>query len=148
MTIFLFLLKDSSPKLRSSPLGFMNGSHFTLYRPPRVVGVMPSMKSQKRREILHNLGWYSQHTQAEDARHGVTVSEQVAPIPPVLAQPPLALLFADGPVVDRQVFHLSSSPDLLFILLPSASSPFALALNSSLQASLLVFSVYLGWELS
>lgn len=49
-----------------------------------------------------------QHAQTEDARHRVTVADQVASIPAVLAQPPLPLFFADGPVVHRQVFHPSS----------------------------------------
>lgn len=94
--------------------------------------------------ILHNLGLYLQHTQTVDARHRVTVTDQVAPIPPVLAQPPLPLFFADRSVVDRQVFHHGSSPVLLLVLLPSARSPLSLVLfltfNFLLQEILLVLT--------
>lgn len=58
--------------------------------------------------VTHALGSDLQHTQTVDARHRITVADQVAPIPAVLAQPPLPLFFAYGPVVHRQVFHPSS----------------------------------------
>lgn len=54
------------------------------------------------------MGSDSQHTQTVDARHRITVADQVASIPAVLAKPPLPLFFAYGPVVHRQVFHPSS----------------------------------------
>jgi len=67
---------------------------------------------------------YSQHTQAEDALHRVTVADKVAPVSPVLGQPPLALLLTNGSVIDRQVFHHRFSPNMLLLLFQSARSLF------------------------
>lgn len=78
------------------------------------------------REIMHNLYFYSQHTQAVDTLHRVTVTDEVAAIPPVLSQPPLPFFSTNGSVVDVQIFHHSFSPDLLLVLLPSVSSSFFL----------------------
>lgn len=60
--------------------------------------------------MLHNLCWYSQHTQAEDTRHRVTVSDEVTPVPPVQAQASLPLQSANGSMVHRQGFH-PTDPD-------------------------------------
>lgn len=84
---------------------------------------------------------YSQHTQAEDARHGVTVAHQVAAVPAVLRQPPLPLLFADGSVVDGQGLHhklRSRSRSLFFFsffTLCCPNSPLSLCLSVSSSAS-------------
>lgn len=67
---------------------------------------------------LHSLRLYSQHTQTEDTWHRVTVADQIAPIPPVLAQSSLALFLADRSVVNRQVFHHGFSPILIFTSAP------------------------------
>lgn len=91
--------------------------------------------------VFHNLGLYSQHTQAIDAWHRVTVTDQVATIPPILAQPPLPLFFADGPMVDRQVFHHDSCP----VLLPSAGSPVSLILFPPLWLFFFFFAPKNPW---
>lgn len=111
------------------------------------------LKKQGRESAnLNNLSLYSQHTQTVDTRHRVTVADKVASLPPVLGQPPLPLFFADGSVVDRQVFHHTNPLRIcFFVLLPSPNSPFSLCLtfNFLLQASLLVFTVQAAdWESS
>lgn len=78
-------------------------------------------------EQVRPLTRYSQHTQAVDSRHRVAVPEQVAAVAAVLAQPPLALRFADGSVVDGQVLHLHlvcDAPGRSAIRLPAFLSPF------------------------
>lgn len=77
-------------------------------------------------EQVRPLTRYSQHTQAVDSRHRVAVPEQVAAVAAVLAQPPLALRFADGSVVDGQVLHLHlvcDAPGSSAIRLPEFLSP-------------------------
>lgn len=94
----------------------------------------------------------SQHTQAVDSRHRVAVPQQIAAVAAVLAQPPLALLFADGPVVDGQVLHLHLAGGSLAALLggeqrSSSTSffPFSLRLCAKCREDPSSWSQTSGW---